>query len=173
MLCAQIKFRTASMRILACLDSVLLQVVPDPTSLEERLQWAKAYSDKGPHRILVAEDKRRLLGCAYSSVYRTHPAFRETVETSIYLDPEARGRGVGTRLYESLFALLEQEPVHLAVAGIALPNEASVRLHKKVGFTEVGVFQEYAEVNGKYFSSIWLQRFIPQRQNFACDTVLD
>lgn len=91
-------------------------------------------------------------------VYRDHPAFIETIETSIYLSPVATGKGLGTLLYEQLFTILKNEKVHLAVVGIALPNEASIRLHRKVGFEEVGVFREYAKVNGKYFSSIWMQK---------------
>jgi phosphinothricin acetyltransferase len=53
---------------------------------------------------------------------------------------------------------LKNEALHLAIAGIALPNDASVALHKKFGFEEVGVFKEYAVKNGQYISSIWMQK---------------
>ena len=55
-------------------------------------------------------------------------------------------------------AWLEDEDVHRAVAGIALPNEASVRLHRRMGFNEVGVFDEYAIKGDRYLSSLWMQR---------------
>jgi L-amino acid N-acyltransferase YncA len=74
------------------------------------------------------------------------------------LAPEVRTKGVGTLLYQELFSLLKNEPLHLAVAGIALPNDASIALHKKFGFEEVGVFKEYAIKNCKYISSIWMQK---------------
>jgi phosphinothricin acetyltransferase len=68
------------------------------------------------------------------------------------------GRRVGTSLYRELFESIATEGLHRAVVGIALPNDASVRLHKKLGFLEVGVFDEYASKNGEYISSLWMQR---------------
>ncbi len=129
-----------------------------PFTLKERQDWLSKYKESGPHRCLVAEENGMVLGCAYSSVYRDHPAFRETIETSIYLSVDAKGKGLGTKLYSELFDCLKDEPLHLAVVGIALPNEPSVQLHKKFGFEEVGVFKEYAKVKDKYYSSIWMQK---------------
>jgi phosphinothricin acetyltransferase len=80
------------------------------------------------------------------------------VEFGIYLDPRFRGGGVGSALYECLFDQVSSEELHLAVAGIALPNDASVALHRKFGFTDVGVFEEYAVKHGAYISSLWMQR---------------
>lgn len=125
---------------------------------EDRHEWFSRYKETGPYRMLVATQNDQILGYAYSSPYRDHPAFIETIETSIYLSADARGKGVGTLLYEKLFTLLKNEKLHLAVVGIALPNDASTRLHKKVGFKEVGVFEEYAKVNAQYYSSIWMQK---------------
>jgi phosphinothricin acetyltransferase len=61
-------------------------------------------------------------------------------------------------LYAALVREVMAEPVHVALAGIALPNDASVALHKKFGFVEVGVFGEYAIKHGEFISSVWLQR---------------
>jgi phosphinothricin acetyltransferase len=127
------------------------------TSVERRRDWFSAFSN-GPHQILVAEGSQSVLGCATSSRYRTHPAFDQTVETGVYLDPAARRNGVGTRLYVALLKALEQQPVHMAVAGVALPNDASVALHRKLGFTEIGIFREYAIKHDVRISSIWFQR---------------
>jgi phosphinothricin acetyltransferase len=63
-----------------------------------------------------------------------------------------------SQLYASLLKLLEDQPVHLAVAGVALPNDASVALHRKLGFEEVGTFREYARKGDVRISSIWFQR---------------
>ena len=120
--------------------------------------WIGSFSNSGPHRLFVATESGRLLGFAGSQQYRNHPAFKKTIETSIYVDPEAVGRGVGSGLYENLFKEISAEGLHCAVVGIALPNEASVRLHRKAGFTEVGTFAEYAFKNGRYVSSLWMQR---------------
>jgi phosphinothricin acetyltransferase len=72
--------------------------------------------------------------------------------------PDASGRGVGSELYERLFADLAGLGLHRAVVGIALPNEASVRLHARFGFRPVGVFDEYACKNGRLISSQWMER---------------
>lgn len=131
----------------------------EPTTVADRREWFAVFGPTGPYRLLVARDcGRRILGYASSRPYRDHEAFRETVETGISLHADSRGQGVGTQLYQALFEILDAEPVHVAVAGIALPNEASVSLHRKFGFTDVGVFHEYAVKNGRYISSLWLQR---------------
>ena len=130
-----------------------------PVSVAERRDWFGQFSATGPYRLVVARDGDQVLGYACSQRYRDHEAFRETVEVSIALDPGSRGQGVGTALYRVLFDSLAVEPsVHVALAGIALPNDASVALHRKHGFTEVGTFREYAIKNGRYISSVWMQR---------------
>lgn len=130
----------------------------EPVSAAGRVAWLEGFSAAGPFRLLVAAQADRVLGYASSSRYRAHPAFAQTVEMSVYLDPGGRGQGVGSLLYGALLGELRSEPVHLAVAGIALPNDASVALHRKFGFAEVGVFDEYAVKNGAYISSLWMQR---------------
>jgi phosphinothricin acetyltransferase len=129
-----------------------------PTTVAERRNWFRQFSLTGPHRLVVVRRGDQVLGYAASQPYRDHEAFRETVEVSIALDASSRGRGIGTALYRALFEGLAGEPVHVALAGIALPNDASVALHRKFGFTEVGTFHEYAVKNGRYLSSVWMQR---------------
>lgn len=133
-----------------------------PVTPSERREWFERHSPTGPHRLLVARGVvSSVLGYAASGPYRDHEAFRETVEVSISLRAESRGRGIGTRLYHALFSQLRGEPIHVAVAGIALPNPASVALHRSFGFTEVGTFREYAIKHGRYISSLWMQRLLP------------
>lgn len=129
-----------------------------PTNVVERRAWFEQFASTGPYRLLVAQQGDTLLGYACSQSYREHEAFRETAEVSIALDVSCRGQGVGTALYRALFDILADEPVHVFVAGIALPNHASIALHRKFGFTEVGTFHEYALKNGRYISSMWMQR---------------
>jgi phosphinothricin acetyltransferase len=130
-----------------------------PHTVESRMAWFESYSD-GPHQLLVGVQDGRILGCAYSSRYRPGIAFDATVETSIYLHPDARGRGAGYRLYAALLERLASQPIHLAVAGVALPNPGSIALHRRMGFEEVGTFREYAFKHGQWISSIWFQRRI-------------
>src|ERR1039457_4543588 len=115
-----------------------------PTSVTERRGWFERFSLTGPHRSFVTRRGNRALGSPPSQPYRDHEGFRETVEVSIALDVSSRGQGVGTALYRSLFECLADEPVHVALTGIAVPNDASIALHRKLGFTEVDTFHEYA-----------------------------
>jgi phosphinothricin acetyltransferase len=132
-----------------------------PVSVTERRGWFGQFSAAGPYRLLVARRGDQVLGYACSQRYRDHEAFRETVEVSIVLDVRSRSQAMGTALYRALFDSLALEPsVHVALAGIALPNDASVALHRKFGFTEVGTFREYAIKNGQYISSVWMQRLV-------------
>lgn len=132
----------------------------EPRALAAHEAWFAQFAPQGPHRILVAEEEGRVLGWASSMRYRAHPAFAQTVEASIYLGPDARGRGLGRGLYERLFELLAAEAVHCVVAGVALPNPASVGLHLACGFRQIGVFEEYALKRGRYISSAWFQRLL-------------
>lgn len=126
-------------------------------TVESRTRWLESFAEVGPHRLLVAAEGDRVLGCASSAPYREHPAFVRTVEVSIYLHPEVRSRGIGSALYRPLLDNLRAEEIHVALAGIALPNDASIGLHRKFGFTQVGIFEEYALKNGTYISSVWMQ----------------
>lgn len=126
---------------------------------EGRRPWFEGYGE-GRYRLLVAEGNGGILGYASSSPYRPGRAFEFTVETSIYLHPQKRAAGTGSKLYAALFELLAAEPVHLAVAGIAQPNPASVALHRKFGFEEVGTFKEYAQKNDVWISSTWFQKLM-------------
>jgi phosphinothricin acetyltransferase len=127
-------------------------------SLDERRAWWTTYRPVGPHRLLVAADGDRVVGYATSSPYRPHPAFRHTVETSVYLAPDAIGRGLGGRLYDTLLAALADTGAHRVVAAVALPNAASVALHLSRGFTVVGTFTDYAVKGDRRISSTWFER---------------
>ena len=125
---------------------------------EDIREWYDGFAENGPHRLLLAEASGALAGYAASQVYRARPAFRKTVETSIYVSPDQGGRGVGSMLYTALFAAIANEGLHRAVVGIALPNDASVRLHEKFGFIRVGTFSEYAIKNDEFISSLWMEK---------------
>jgi phosphinothricin acetyltransferase len=131
-----------------------------PVSVAEQRPWFDRHAASGPYRLLVARSGPNVLGYAASGPYREHEAFRHTVEVSVSLHHTARRQGIGSALYSALFEHLAGEAVHVAVAGIAVPNDASVALHRKFGFTEVGTFTEYAVKNDQYVSSLWMQRIL-------------
>lgn len=132
-----------------------------PLSVELRRIWFDQHAESGPHRLLVAMQDDTLLGYASSSAHRPKPGYRTSVETSVYLAPQAHGQGLGTRLYTALFEQLANEDLHRALAGVALPNPASVALHRRLGFTELGIFDEVGRKFDRYWSVQWLQRPLP------------
>lgn len=96
---------------------------------------------------LVWEEPQGVLGYAYATKWRTRSAYRYAVESTIYLDPAACGRGVGRMLYGALIAELRSRGIHTMIGGVALPNAASVRLHESLGFEKVA---QFAEVGWKF-----------------------
>jgi phosphinothricin acetyltransferase len=91
------------------------------------------------HPWLVAEDQGSLVGFTSTSPMRSRAAYRWSVETGIYLAPEAQGRGFGRTLLEAHLELLKRQGFVTIVAGIALPNDASIALHERLGFALSGI----------------------------------
>jgi len=114
------------------------ETAPDPQEMGKRIDG----DGRGLHPWLVAEQDGRIVGYASSSPFRARPAYRWTVETGVYLAPPAHGRGLGRLLMERMLALLERQGFTAAVAGITLPNDASVALHEKLGFTPCATYRE-------------------------------
>ena len=102
------------------------------------------------HPWLVLDEDGEVAGYAISGTFRPKAAYRTTVETTVYLHPGAVGRGAALRLYEALLAEAAERDFHRAVAGVTLPNEASVRLHEALGFKAVGVFTEVGHKFGEW-----------------------
>ena len=130
-----------------------------PLTIDERRPWFDDHKPTGPHRLLVATD--RTGGClAYASTSRWRPkaAYNTTVEASVYCHPEAIGKGYGTALYRALFEAVATEDVHTIVAGVSLPNPASITLHERFGFRHVGVFQAVGRKFDRYWDVAWFER---------------
>jgi phosphinothricin acetyltransferase len=110
---------------------------PDEAEMRRRIAAGGAL-----HPWLAGEVGGRLCGYAAASPFRARAAYRYAVETSVYLAPDACGRGLGRTLYERLLDLLERQGFVQAVGAISLPNEASVRLHEALGFTAAGAYRQ-------------------------------
>ena len=134
----------------------------EPFTVEQRREWFAHYADSGRHRLLVAVDDDAVVGYATSSRFRDKAAYGPSVETTVYCHPDATGRGIGVALYTELFRLLAAEDVHRAYAGIALPNDASIALHRRFGFTDVGTFAEVGRKFDRWWDVLWLQRPVGQ-----------
>mgnify|MGYP001167409988 CR=1 FL=1 len=110
------------------------------------------------HMWHVAEEGGRLLGYAYAGPWRPRAAYRYAVETSVYLAEDALGRGVGRALYEVLLDELPRKGFRCAMGGIALPNDASVRLHEAMGFVKVAHFEDVGFKFGQWIPVGYWQR---------------
>jgi len=130
-------------------------------TIDERQEWYSHYATTGPHRLLVAVEGDEVVGYATSSPFRPKPGYVTSVEMSVYLLPDATGRGLGLLLYRELLAALAAEDLHRAYAGVALPNDASVALHKRVGFRELGTYLEVGRKFGRYWDVCWFERPLP------------
>jgi phosphinothricin acetyltransferase len=110
------------------------------------------------HPWLVHEEAGRILGYAYGSKHRERGAYQWSADVSCYVRPEARGRGIAKALYADLLRRLEAQGFRNAYAGIALPNEASVRLHESVGFEPIGVYRGVGFKHGAWRDVGWWGR---------------
>ena len=106
---------------------------------------------------LVCEAQGQVMGYAYATTFRTRPAYQWSVETSAYVHADHRGKGVGRALYTSLLGLLELQGYRRVLAGITLPNPASVALHESVGFRAVGVYRKVGYKFGAWHDVGWWQ----------------
>ncbi len=99
---------------------------------------------------LVLEQGGQILGYAYANKWKERSAYRFSVETTVYLAPDAGRQGLGSQLYAALFPLLRACGIHSAIAGITLPNVASVALHEKFGMKKVAHFEEVGLKFGRW-----------------------
>ena len=106
---------------------------------------------------LTASAGGRIVGYAYACENRSRLAYQWSVDTAVYLDPSAQGRGVGSALYRALFALLRAQGYVNAFAGIALPNATSVKLHEAMGFKLSGVYRNVGYKLGAWHDVGWWQ----------------
>jgi phosphinothricin acetyltransferase len=130
----------------------------EPFGTEGRRAWFEGFAPRGRHRLLVADGGDGALGYASSHTFRPKGAYATSVETSVYLDPEATGRGLGSRLYSALFDALESEDVHRAYGGVTLPNPASVALHRRFGFEYIGTYRQVGRKFERYWDVAWYEK---------------
>jgi L-amino acid N-acyltransferase YncA len=131
-----------------------------PPSLEEFKERIRKASDRWA--CYVAEEGSAVLGYAYRSSHRDREAYRWSTETTAYVAAEARGRGVGKALYDELLPALAARGYCNAYAGVAIPNDASVALHQRVGFQLVGTFPAVGRKFGQWRDVAWFHRQLRQ-----------
>ncbi len=106
----------------------------EPTTMEVRREWFSHYAETGRHRLMVATESGQVAG--YASI----------------------GKGAGSTLYEALFKSLDDQDLHRAYAGIALPNPQSIGLHERFGFKRVALYTEQGRKFGRYWDVAWFEK---------------
>lgn len=128
---------------------------PDAAQMDERRRVIQAY--RLP--FLLAADEHGILGYAYAGPFRPRPGYRYTVEDSVYVAPEAMGRGVGRALLEAVIAACEKLGVRQMVAVIGdSRNAASIGLHRALGFDHSGVGRSLGFKHGRWVDVVWMQK---------------
>ena len=126
---------------------------PDAAEVRRRI----GYVSKNTPWVVCERDDA-VLGFAYAGQFRARPAYQWTVEVWAYVAPEAQGNGVARAMYTSLFAALTVQGYRNLIAGIALPNPASVRFHEAMGFVSVGVYHNVGYKLGAWRDVAWFER---------------
>lgn len=109
---------------------------------------------------LVVEEGGVVVGYAKAGVWRERAAYQWTTEVGLYLEAGMRGRGLGTALYTELLAELARRDFRSAIAGITLPNDTSIALHRRLGFVSVGTVREAGYKHGRWHDiELWQKRF--------------
>jgi L-amino acid N-acyltransferase YncA len=123
------------------------EVPPDEIEIARRMSSGYPW--------LVAEDEGTVTGYAYASAHAARPAYRWSVDVSVYLEAGSTGRGTGRALYTELLNRLRARGFVNAYGGVALPNDASLGLHRAMGFTQVGVYEGVGFKHGRWIDVSW------------------
>jgi phosphinothricin acetyltransferase len=146
----------------ACLVIYAPFIIDTSVSFEEQVPTLEDFRDRirttiAAYPWLVLEVAGRVAGYAYASQHRSRAAYRWAADVTVYIGPEHRGLGVGRRLYTELFDRLRGQGIRTVCAGVTVPNEASVGLHRAMGFEPVGVYRRIGWKAGAWHDVMWLQ----------------
>ena len=129
-----------------------------PRTLDDQLAWLEARS--GAMAVLVAEHEGEVVGFASLSPYRDRPAYATTVEDSVYVRSDQRGAGVGRLLLAELLDVAATRGFHTVMARIVGHHDASIALHRALGFEPVGIEREVGRKFGQWLDVMLMQRML-------------
>jgi phosphinothricin acetyltransferase len=129
----------------------------EPWTDEERLAWFHSRRSQG-YPVLVATSGGGVVGASWAGPWRNKEAYRGATETTVVLAPDATGGGLGTVMLQTLIDALADLGFRTAIAVIALPNDASVALHRKLGYRLVGTLEAVGRKDGRDWDTVLMQR---------------
>ena len=109
---------------------------------------------------IVYEEDNKVIGYAYLSQWHNRSAYKFSKESSIYLDVNSKGKKIGIKLYEELLRLAKEYNVHTIVAGITIPNDASIGIHEKLGFEKIAEFKEIGFKDNQWLNVGYWQKVL-------------
>jgi phosphinothricin acetyltransferase len=134
--------------------------VPDVEEMENRMNNIQK---KYPY--VVAEVDEKIVGYSYASDFRYKAAYQWSPESTIYIHKDFHGNGIGKVLYQQLFGILTLQGFYNVFGGVALPNDASIALHKKCGFKEIGIYENIGYKFDRWHSTKWFQLILQPHDN--------
>jgi phosphinothricin acetyltransferase len=127
-----------------------------PHTMEMRRQWFRIKQAQG-FPVFVAEDDGKVVGFSSIGPFRTWAAYKYSVENSVYVAADQRGKGIGKLLIAPLIQASEALNMHTIIAGIDATNEASIMLHRSFGFKEVAHFKQVGYKFGRWLDLTFMQ----------------
>jgi L-amino acid N-acyltransferase len=135
-----------------------------PVTLDDRLQWWRDRTRQG-YPVLVIRDAEGVAGFATFGDFRAWPGYRYTIEHSVHIRANVRGKGIGAQLVRALFPRAAVLGKHMMVAGIDAANTGSIRFHERLGFEKAGLLREVGWKFGRRLDLEFLQR--PVNREFS------
>jgi phosphinothricin acetyltransferase len=123
------------------IDNTVISFEEEPLGVLEMKNRVHQILKKG-YPYLVYEVENEICGYAYANAWHSRAAYKNSVETSVYLKHDRLSKGIGTQLYSELLKILKEDNYHAIIGGIALPNPTSVALHEKFGYKKVAHYKE-------------------------------
>ncbi len=136
-------------------DNTVVSFEYEAPTKDEYTQRIITNTEKYPWLVCLHNNK--IIGFAYASTHRYRTAYLWSPESTIYFAPDFHTKGIGRIIYETLFLLLKLQGYYNVFAGITLPNEKSVGLHRALGFKEVGIFKNIGYKHGNWHHTHWFQ----------------
>jgi phosphinothricin acetyltransferase len=130
-----------------------------PVTLEDRARWWRERTAQG-YPVIIARDADGIAGFATFGDFRAWPGYRFTVEHSVHVRGDGRGRGTGTRLLQELLRRATALGKHVMVAGVDAANAASIRFHERLGFQQSGLLREVGYKFDRWLDLVFLQRLL-------------
>lgn len=130
-----------------------------PVTYESRLAWINDRQVKG-YPVLVAEQDGLVIGLSSFGDFRSFPGYRYSVEHSVHVRADARGKGLGVALVEALYAPALALGKHVMIGGIDAENAASLRFHQRLGFVETGRMPEVGRKDGRWLGLVFMQKIL-------------